>query len=84
MGDHADVAQLVERDLAKVEVAGSSPVVRSSEFMDPGRNGRDPVSYSTTDARTEGPTRRRPKTCVESRRRLESLAIEMMIVVKGL
>jgi hypothetical protein len=27
---HADVAQLVERDLAKVEVAGSSPVVRSS------------------------------------------------------
>ena len=30
MGDHADVAQLVERDLAKVEVAGSSPVVRST------------------------------------------------------
>jgi hypothetical protein len=27
---NADVAQLVERDLAKVEVAGSSPVVRSS------------------------------------------------------
>jgi hypothetical protein len=27
---HADVAQLVERDLAKVEVAGSSPVVRST------------------------------------------------------
>ncbi len=27
----ADVAQLVERDLAKVEVAGSSPVVRSSD-----------------------------------------------------
>ena len=26
---HADVAQLEERDLAKVEVAGSSPVVRS-------------------------------------------------------
>jgi hypothetical protein len=26
---YADVAQLVERDLAKVEVAGSSPVVRS-------------------------------------------------------
>ena len=32
---HADVAQLVERDLAKVEVAGSSPVVRSnSEGLD--------------------------------------------------
>ena len=28
---HADVAQLVERDLAKVEVAGSSPVVRSKK-----------------------------------------------------
>lgn len=26
---HAGVAQLVERDLAKVEVAGSSPVTRS-------------------------------------------------------
>ena len=32
LGHHADVAQLVERDLAKVEVAGSSPVVRSSEM----------------------------------------------------
>ena len=31
MEDHADVAQLVERDLAKVEVAGSSPVVRSKD-----------------------------------------------------
>ena len=29
MGPNADVAQLVERNLAKVEVAGSSPVVRS-------------------------------------------------------
>ena len=33
--DHADVAQLVERDLAKVEVAGSSPVVRSSQRPGP-------------------------------------------------
>ncbi len=32
MDFHADVAQLVERDLAKVEVAGSSPVVRSKRF----------------------------------------------------
>jgi hypothetical protein len=31
---HADVAQLVERDLAKVEVAGSSPVVRSRNFLE--------------------------------------------------
>ena len=29
MQKHARVAQLVERDLAKVEVAGSSPVSRS-------------------------------------------------------
>ena len=28
-GRNADVAQLVERNLAKVEVAGSSPVIRS-------------------------------------------------------
>ena len=27
--DSADLAHLVERDLAKVEVAGSSPVIRS-------------------------------------------------------
>jgi hypothetical protein len=33
MGIHADVAQLVERDLAKVEVAGSSPVVRSKRSV---------------------------------------------------
>ena len=28
---NADLAHLVERDLAKVEVAGSSPVIRSKE-----------------------------------------------------
>ena len=28
----ADIAQLVERDLAKVEVAGSSPVFRSKPY----------------------------------------------------
>ena len=28
--DYAKIAQLVERDLAKVEVAGSSPVFRSN------------------------------------------------------
>lgn len=28
--NHAKVAQLVERDLAKVEVAGSNPVFRST------------------------------------------------------
>ena len=29
---YADLAQMVERDLAKVEVAGSSPVIRSIEW----------------------------------------------------
>ncbi len=32
----AKVAHLVERDLAKVEVAGSSPVFRSEEIPNPG------------------------------------------------
>lgn len=32
---HADVAQLVERNLAKVEVAGSSPVIRSEGLAAP-------------------------------------------------
>ena len=31
---YADLAHLVERDLAKVEVAGSSPVIRSKTFTD--------------------------------------------------
>ncbi len=30
IGQHADVAQLVEHHLAKVGVAGSNPVVRST------------------------------------------------------
>ncbi len=30
--DNAKIAQLVERDLAKVEVAGSSPVFRSTSY----------------------------------------------------
>ena len=34
MGNHnADLAHLVERDLAKVEVAGSSPVIRSKNLV---------------------------------------------------
>ena len=32
---NADLAHLVERDLAKVEVAGSSPVIRSKEKRTP-------------------------------------------------
>ena len=34
MQKHARVAQLVERDLAKVEAAGSSPVSRFSYALD--------------------------------------------------
>ena len=30
LGGNADLAHLVERDLAKVEVAGSIPVIRSN------------------------------------------------------
>ncbi len=33
--ERADVAQLVERNLAKVEVAGSRPVIRSEGFAAP-------------------------------------------------
>ena len=40
----ADVAQLVERNLAKVEVAGSSPVIRSDSAT--------PVAPSTGDWRS--------------------------------
>ena len=40
----ADVAQLVERDLAKVEVAGSSPVVRSREVS--AQSADDPKSVA--------------------------------------
>ena len=35
---NADLAHLVERDLAKVEVAGSSPVIRSI-FSNPRNSG---------------------------------------------
>ena len=38
VAQYADLAHLVERDLAKVEVAGSSPVIRSI------LNGHDTVS----------------------------------------
>ncbi len=32
---HADVAQLVAHHLAKVNVAGSSPVIRSAQVLEP-------------------------------------------------
>ena len=35
---HADLAHLVERDLAKVEVAGSSPVIRSIIILGAGEH----------------------------------------------
>ena len=39
---HADVAQLVERHLAKVKVAGSRPVVRSEGPFAPSRSAAWP------------------------------------------
>ncbi len=86
MGADADVAQLVERDLAKVEVAGSSPVVRSREFIHPGLKGRDERSLGSRQ--TQGPTGRYQSrfhfgVVAVARRRLLFLAIETMDVVKG-
>jgi hypothetical protein len=40
--------------------------------MDPGRNGRDLVSCSTADARTEGPKRRGA-----ARKRVSSRAVDL-------
>jgi hypothetical protein len=45
---HADVAQLVEHNLAKVGVAGSNPVVRSTDLLD----GGAVVQFTTADAET--------------------------------
>ena len=50
----ADVAQLVERNLAKVEVAGSNPVVRSSPTAPP-RSGLS--SFSAARAPVGAPDR---------------------------
>src|SRR3954464_12106458 len=54
---HADVAQLVERNLAKVEVAGSIPVVRSEmgETVEFPSNGGDAVGYLAVPATTPAP-----------------------------
>ena len=57
--DLADVAQLVERTLAKVEVAGSIPVVRSNTPAEQGGSevsGRPPgavvtLTHCSTDTR---------------------------------
>ena len=45
--NYADLAHLVERHLAKVEVAGSSPVIRSKKRL---RIGYNPESFSTKSA----------------------------------
>ena len=41
MNRNADVAQLVARNLAKVQVAGSNPVVRSGELSSLHEAGKD-------------------------------------------
>src|SRR5690606_36988098 len=50
LSTHAEVAQLVERNLAKVEVASSSLVFRSSPTNGPGR-GRWPFSTAVVPGR---------------------------------
>ena len=52
----ADVAQLAERDLPKVDVAGSTPVVRSIPFP---RKGRYLVPCATCRAAFTGTSMRR-------------------------
>ena len=53
LGSHADVAQLVEHHLAKVGVAGSSPVVRSL------REGPGRVPLGVPRTLMDGPERAR-------------------------
>ena len=50
---HADVAQLVEHNLAKVGVAGSNPVVRSKKIARSGDCGR---SKPAPRGASEGPS----------------------------
>ena len=52
---NAEIAQLVEHDLAKVGVASSSLVFRSEGF----RIFRDPFSYMGSDERPRTPSLRR-------------------------
>jgi carboxymethylenebutenolidase len=54
---HADVAQLVERNLAKVEVAGSIPVVRSKmgQSVEFPSNGGSAAGYLAVPATTPAP-----------------------------
>ena len=70
LGRIADVAQLVERNLAKVEVAGSNPVVRServrqASFLNwwSGREARQRPAKPCTRVRIPSPPRH-PQSCV--------------------
>ena len=55
---HAKVAQLVEHDLAKVGVAGSSPVFRSVPCPDGGMvDTKDLKSFGFTAVRVQVPLR---------------------------
>ena len=71
IGDHADVAQLVERDLAKVEVAGSSPVVRSIEFPIPAQRAGMSISR---DVSVDSSTRH--DEAARAERRWSSLVVD--------
>ena len=60
---HADLAHLVERHLAKVEVAGSSPVIRSKRKTVPSWYGFSFGTQCTALLRTSGdsPHKSRPR-----------------------
>ena len=53
-GEQADVAQLVERNLAKVEVASSSLVVRSERVSSPSSGGLAERRGNGLQIRTHG------------------------------
>ena len=53
-GTNADLAHLVERDLAKVEVAGSIPVIRSKHADTKERTLSCPQTYRTQEVKASG------------------------------
>ena len=61
-GTFADLAHLVERDLAKVEVAGSSPVIRSKSKTVPIRV----PSFLLLEQEQRGCERSEPSPCFAS------------------
>ena len=71
MSGFAEVAQLVERNLAKVEVAGSNPVFRSESLKD-SRACHDGRSHQATWPSGLGEGLQNPLPRFDSGRRLDS------------